>query len=493
MTPPTFAGPELAPLALPMNRRLHTLFTTFLFPLLLVACGTQHEPASARVPDPKAKLPLPDGRQFGAVNIQYADTNSADWRVKALKLDSFYAVQHRMGFNGAVLVGYKNKVLYERYYGYANKEAGVPWSPQTSSQLASTSKTFTGAAILYLHSRHYLNIDDYVTAYIDSFPYPQVTIRTLLNHRSGLPDYLKWVGNFRKDTKTPMYNDDVLDLMIRHKPGLDFKTNTRFKYSNSNYLLLASIIERVTEMPFKDFMKKHIFDPVGLKNTFVFDPADGFPANSSVSYKANWAREPIMFADGVYGDKGIYSTTQDMYRWDQSFYQNKLLDNATLELAYGPCSFEKPGVKNYGLGWRMLCYEDGYKVIFHNGWWHGNNTCFYRFVKDNFTIIVLGNKYTSSIYRQPPVVYRIINGTDAAHSEGFGGDEGTDPEPVAKPQAVKAAVHKAVPAKSAAAKKAPAKKPIAARTPAKKTPAKPAVKKAPAKKPVAKKTATKKR
>lgn len=112
-----------------------------------------------------------------------------------------------------------------------------------------------------------------------------------------------------------------------------------------------------------------------------------------------------MFADGVYGDKGVYSTVQDMYKWDQSFYQNVLLSNETLEMAYGPCSFEKPGVKNYGLGWRMLCFPNGDKIIYHNGWWHGNNTVFYRFIKDNFTIIILGNKYNNNIYRQAPIVY----------------------------------------------------------------------------------------
>lgn len=400
-----------------MRRALQSFFSTLIFSAALVACQSKNEPAAA-----SPRLPLPDKQQFGAVNIQYADTNSRQWQAVKSKLDSFYAAQARLGFNGAVLVGYKNKVLYERYLGYANREQGMTWARNTASQLASTSKTFTGAAILYLHSRRYLNIDDFVANYIDSFPYRDVTIRTLLNHRSGLPDYLKWVPRFRKDTKTPIYNDDVIAMMVQHKPAQEFKTDTRFKYSNTNYLLLASVIERVTEMKFKDFMKRYVFQPLGLNNTFVFDPADGFPINSSVSYRASWAIDPVMFADGVYGDKGIYSTAQDMYRWDQSLYQGKLLDNEMLELAYGPCSFEKPGVKNYGLGWRMLCYPDGYKVIYHNGWWHGNNTCFYRFIKDNFTIIVLGNKYTSSIYRQPPVVYKIIQG-DTTNREGFGGED----------------------------------------------------------------------
>jgi CubicO group peptidase (beta-lactamase class C family) len=127
-----------------------------------------------------------------------------------------------------------------------------------------------------------------------------------------------------------------------------------------------------------------------------------------------------MFADGIYGDKGIYSTVRDMYKWDQSFYQNKLLNNETIELAYGPCSFEKAGVKNYGLGWRMLCFTNGNKIIYHNGWWHGNNTCFYRFIKENFTIIILGNRFNKNIYKQPKVIYSIIKNTDA--SQGFDED-----------------------------------------------------------------------
>jgi len=99
-----------------------------------------------------------------------------------------------------------------------------------------------------------------------------------------------------------------------------------------------------------------------------------------------------------------------MFRWDQSFYQHKLLTNEIMELAYGPCSFEKPGIKNYGLGWRMLCYSNGNKIIYHNGWWHGNNTSFYRFIRENMTIIILGNKFTNSIYHQAPAVYSIIKG-----------------------------------------------------------------------------------
>ncbi|HTN45881.1 MAG TPA: serine hydrolase domain-containing protein [Flavipsychrobacter sp.] len=377
----------------------------------ILACRSHSEEVNAH---PKFDAPI-DTTPLQP--IQYADTTSPYYQNLIRRLDSFYQVQVKAGFNGSVLLGEKGKIFYERYFGYQNKELKYPLRSNTASQLASTSKTFTGAAILYLYQHNYLNIDDPVKTYLPQFPYDGITIKMLLNHRSGLPDYLKWYGRFVKDSKTPVYNDQIMTLFAKYKPALDFKTNTAFKYSNSNYATLASIIEAVTEMKYADFMKRYIFDPLGMKNTFIYDPANGLPATAAISYKANWIREPDMFADGVYGDKGIYSTVHDMYLWDQSFYQKKILDNETMELAYGPCSFEKPGVKNYGLGWRMLCFPSGNKIVYHNGWWHGNNTVFYRFIKENMTFIILGNKYNSGIYRQTKVLYSIIKNVPVG--EGF--------------------------------------------------------------------------
>jgi CubicO group peptidase (beta-lactamase class C family) len=264
--------------------------------------------------------------------------------------------------------------------------------------------------VLYLYQRKYLNIDDPVQHYLSNFPYPNITLRMLLNHRSGLPDYTKWVPEYREDQRTPITNAQMLQMMAQYKPALEFKPNARFTYCNTNYAILACVIEKVTEMNFRDFMRTYIFEPLGMQHTFIYDPAKGLPAEATISYKYNWYREPDMFADGVYGDKGAYSTPEDLYRFDQSFYQNKLLSNETIELAYGPCSFERPGVKNYGLGWRMLCYPNGAKIIYHNGWWHGNNTSFYRFIQEDMTIIVLGNRFSNAIYHQAPAVYSIMKG-----------------------------------------------------------------------------------
>lgn len=380
----------------------------------LLACQSKNEEATARTrfhDEPSS---------YTANTLGYADTSAPELQRIIHSLDSFYRIQVRGGFNGSVLIGEKGKIIYERYFGITNRSTGHPLQQNSSSQLASISKTFTGGAILYLYQHHYLNINDPVENYIPDFPYKGVTIKMLLNHRSGIPDYTKWVPRYRKSDE-PMYNDEVIELFIKYKPRLEFKSNTRFKYSNSNYIILAYLIEKVTEMKYSEFMKRYIFEPLGMKNTFVYDPAKGLPDNAAISYKYNWVREPDMFADGVYGDKGIYSTVRDMYRWDQSFYQNKLLSNETIELAYGPCSFEKPGVKNYGLGWRMLCFPSGNKIIYHNGWWHGNNTVFYRFIKENMTFIVLGNKYNNAIYRQAKVLYSIVKNVPV--DEGFDGEE----------------------------------------------------------------------
>lgn len=382
-----------------------TAFITLILSGLLLACQSSQEKVVAK---PNFGLPP---IEMGAIQLSHTDTNSTEWKIIARKLDSFYNLQMRAGFNGSVLVGYKGQILYEKYIGYSNKEQGTPLSPNNAVQLASVSKTLTGAAILYLYQNKYLDIDLDVRTYVKQFPYDGITLRMLLNHRSGLSNYWAWLPAFYK-SKAPISNDEVIQLMAKHKPKLSFKPNTRFTYCNTNYLLLASIIEEVTEMSFHKFMKDYFFDPLGMKNSFVFNAEIGLPATATQSYQGGYAKFPNDYRDGVYGDKGIYSTVEDMYRFDQSLYSGKILSNETLELAYGPCSFERPGVKNYGLGWRMLCYPDDYKIIYHNGWWHGNNTCFYRFIKDNFTIIVLGNKQSNSIYRQPPAIYSIIKNTD---------------------------------------------------------------------------------
>lgn len=379
----------------------------FSFAFFFFACQTVSEQQA------QAKPPMapPDGK-FSTVTLGFGDTSSEEGQALIRRLDSFYRRQSNAGFNGSVLVGYKGKIMYERYWGYCDKSAGTQLCAQNPSQLASTSKPFTATAILWLNQNKYLDIDMPVQKYLKDFPYPDITIKMLLSQRSGLPDYTKTGWTYWKSSE-PMYNEDLLQIFAKHKPRLNSKPDTRFEYSNTNYAMLARIIEEVAAMPYKQFMKEFIFEPLGMKHTFVYDPAERhlYASKITQSYRGNWAIFPETNEDGIYGDKGIYSTVEDMYRWDQSFYNHALLNDKTLRMAYTGYSNERAGVKNYGLGWRMMNFPDGYKIIYHNGWWHGNNTVFYRFVQDNFTIIVLGNKLNNSIYGQAKAVYDIVKHT----------------------------------------------------------------------------------
>ncbi len=380
------------------------VFFLFSFALFFVACQTVSEQSAEAKP-----LLAPPENVYAPVKLEFSDTASPEGQELIRQLDSFYRRETKAGFNGSVLVGYKGKILYERYFGYCDKGKGTLLCAQNPSQLASTSKPFTATAILWLHQNKYLDIDMPVQHYLKDFPYPDITITMLLNQRSGLPDYTKMGSRYWKSA-APMYNEDLLQIFARYRPKLNSRPNTRFEYSNSNYAMLARIIEEVAKMSYKQFMREFIFEPLGMKNTFVYDPTDRSGYNDIItqSYQFNWRIFPETHEDGVYGDKGIYSTVEDMYRWDQSFYKHALLNDRTLQMAYKGYSNERPGVKNYGLGWRMLNFPDGNKVIYHNGWWHGNNTVFYRFIKDNFTIIVLGNKYNSKIYGHAKAIYGIV-------------------------------------------------------------------------------------
>lgn len=381
-----------------IKRIIKTLYISSLL-LLMTSCTLNG----------KTPKPNDDGEpRFGKVTLQYTDTTQSVNKLLIYRLDTFYQRQIKAGFNGSVLVGYKGKVLYERYFGVSQKESGAMWSPQTQSQLASTSKTMTSGAILLLKDKGLLALDDLVKKYIPSFPYEAITIRMLLNHRSGLPDYIKFMG--KPAGKLFLNNDDVINFFATKKPKLNFTPDTRFTYCNSNFALLASVVESVSGMKFDYFMRRFIFSPLGMDCTFVIDPEKEKECTSAFCYSASWLKEPDMHHDGVVGDKGVYSSVRDLYKWDQALYSGKLIKRSTLEEAFKPYSFEKPGIKNYGLGWRMLNYPDGVKIVYHNGWWHGNNTCFYRFIQDNFTIIVLGNRFNKNIYRQPQQIYNIVMG-----------------------------------------------------------------------------------
>ncbi|MEY3059566.1 MAG: hypothetical protein RL000_918 [Bacteroidota bacterium] len=304
----------------------------------------------------------------------------------------------RTRFNGGILVSRNGKIIFEAYNGLEEVLKGDSINASTSFHLASVSKTITAMAVLKLFEEKSMSIDQPVAFYLNGFPFNKITVRNLLAHRSGLPNYVHFAEHLGWDTQKTLTNQDVLQLIIEKSALLDIgRPDAYFDYCNTNYALLALIIEKVSGLSFSTYLDQTIFKPLGMNNSFVFSmdkENDVLP-----SFKFNNQREPFMFLDAVYGDKNIYSTPRDMMKWDMSLYDTSFFSQKIIEEAFKGYSYERKGVKNYGLGWRLYEMPSGKKIVYHNGWWHGNNTVFSRLPQDTTVIIVLGNKFNRSIYQ----------------------------------------------------------------------------------------------
>jgi CubicO group peptidase (beta-lactamase class C family) len=348
-------------------------------------------------------------------NYQAPSLDSAVVRQGLLyrRLDSFFARRHKYsGFNGNVLILKAGRVLYKGCFGYCNYATKDTLDAQTSFQIASSSKPFTSTAILKLVEEGKLSLSDTLGKFFPGFPYRHITVQMLLCHRSGLPNYLYFGERLWKDKRTYMSNDDLLNILMNNKmlEGTS-RPGVRFQYNNTNFALLASIVEKVTGKHFPDYMEETFFDPLGMKHTWVRDVHNQKEERKhAISYSAAWKVQPEDPYDGVYGDKNVFSTTEDMMIWDRAFYDEKNLSAASQKEAYMPRSFEQKGVRNYGYGWRLIRQPNGNSVVYHNGWWHGNNTVFYRYMPDTFALIILSNRYNQGVYDVQPV-FNIIGAT----------------------------------------------------------------------------------
>jgi len=302
-------------------------------------------------------------------------------------------------FNGAVLVAKNGNIVFEKYQGDNPPEKNNPVTDSTPFHIASVTKTFTAMAVLKLWQEGKIDIDQQYSAYFPSFNYPGVTVRCLLNHRSGLPNYLYFMEDLGWNNAISIKNQDVLDWLINRKAELKdiSKPDTHFTYCNTNYVLLALLIEKISTQSYPAYIKMNFFDPLNMNHSFVFTEAE--TGRITHSYDAGGGLIPMNQLDLTYGDKNIYSTPKDLLIWHRFLSGGELFTTTTLEQAYTPYSNEKKGIRNYGLGWRMNLYPDGRKMIYHNGWWHGNNASFIRLLNEDACIIVLGNRQNRNIYK----------------------------------------------------------------------------------------------
>jgi CubicO group peptidase (beta-lactamase class C family) len=310
--------------------------------------------------------------------------------------DKFYVPNH---FSGSLLVAKNGHIIYEKYSGMANFETNDTITSQTPLHIASLSKVLTATATLLLVDSKKITLDQKVNTILDGFPYDDVTVRTLLNHRSGIRNYSyftdkKEIWN-QRDT---LRNKDLIPILNEHSILQEYRADTHFSYCNTNYAFLALIIEKITKMDYPTAMQKLIFDPLGMKNTFVFDLKRD-SKTASQSYKGNKIKYANNYLDAIYGDKNIYSTPRDLLKFDMATYNTAFLNKKLLKEVFKGYSYESRGTRNYGLGIRMFEWEDGKKMFYHNGWWHGNTSAYIKLKDEKVTLICVSNKYTRVTYK----------------------------------------------------------------------------------------------
>lgn len=294
--------------------------------------------------------------------------------------------------NGNILIAYKGYVLYQDARGYCNLKSKDSLSLASPFQLASVSKGFTAMAVMILKDRGLLNFDDTVKHLIAEFPYKNVTIRHLLNHTSGVPNYMYMAGQ-NNPHEMALNNEDVLKLLIKHKMPLNFKPGKSFRYSNTGYALLALLVERISGQPFDLFLKANIFLPLQMNQTFAYnkhllDSIQKRPIGyHSLKSAQNYEYDPI---DEVLGDKSIYSTVEDLYKWSNAWNTEILVSRSVLEEAFVKPVIQNQRVIDYGFGWRFKEIE-GKEAIYHNGLWHGFTSTLTRIPSEDLTIIILNN------------------------------------------------------------------------------------------------------
>jgi CubicO group peptidase (beta-lactamase class C family) len=344
---------------------------------------------------------------FAKTDSQQVDSRRGSDRTAADKVDALLAPWSKGDTPGvAVLVIKDGKVLLKKGYGLASLETKKPIGPDTAFLLGSITKPFTAMAIMILAERKKLHYDDPLSKFFPEFPpyAEKVTIRHLLNHTAGFPEYDDlFVKSGKMDSDWPRSakskpsrfeptSKDALQILSQEKE-LQFTPGDQYKYSNSGYMILAQIVEKVSGKSFAQFLQQEIFQPLSMKRSRLYDETRPAIKNRATSYKlAEGVYQEIDYApqNAVYGEDNIYTTVEDMYYWDQALSRNKLVSAATLKEAFTPGQLNNGETTNYGFGW-FVRKTPGQDRLWHLGGWLGFRTAILRLPDLRFTVVVLSN------------------------------------------------------------------------------------------------------
>jgi len=305
-------------------------------------------------------------------------------------------------FSGVVLFASNGNPIYHKAFGYRNFENKVSLDTTDIFELASVSKQFTAMIIMMLKEENKLSYDDPIEKYLPGLPYSAITIRHLLTHTSGLPDY-QAIMDQHWDKSKVAGNDDIIRYLKEYHPTIVFNPGDKYEYSNTGYVLLASIAEKASGKDFIDLCRDRIFKPVGMKSTDIrsleekkstenfavghiyveeknrYIRADSFPSSNYTIWLGNRK-----------GPGRISSTSEDLLLWDQALYHVNLVDSTTLNNAFAPMPLNNGSLSMYGFGW-MLNPDNNNRIVYHTGSNPGYNTKLVRFIDQNKTLILLCN------------------------------------------------------------------------------------------------------
>lgn len=345
-----------------------------------------------------------------SIPVEYYSKNST--KNVSHKLDSLLnRINKRHDFHGAVLVAKNKKIVYQNQVGYADFRKKTLINSESTFQLASVSKQFTAAAIMQLKEKNKLKLTDSVNAYFPDFPYKNITIRNLLNHTSGLPKYF-WVAEHEWKENKPPTNKDLMEVLPISKAKRFFKPGRNFDYSNTGYFVLASIIEKVTGISFNQYLQKNIFEPLNMKNSYVYSyQNDTIRKNQLKGYRLyrGWKHIKIgnTVNDAIVGDKNVYSTLEDLFKWTYGLNSELLIKQESLELMYTKGETIYGRKVPYGFGFRLGMRDE--KNIYHYGKWNGFSTALTNYLEEDLVVIVLEHTSYSSLKYLNKKIKKIVS------------------------------------------------------------------------------------
>lgn len=345
----------------------------------------------------------------------------------ARRLDSLFTDAYDKGaFNGNVLIAEKGNVIFTKSYGFADFGEQRKLGRGSAFELASVSKQFTAMGIFLLQKQGKLRFDDKLAQYVPELGfYGDITIGQLVHHTGGLPDYM---GLLEKhwDLNKIATNDDVIRAMAEHKPAADFQPGAKYEYSNTGYMLLGTIIERVSKQSFGDFLKKYLFKPLGMDRTWVYrrryrpekvaDYAFGYVIDGQgkkILPDDSQSDNYVVPLDGIVGDGTVNSNVDDLLKWDRALYSDKLLNVREREMLFAPATDNSGNEVPYGFGWMVRNDPKYGRIASHSGGWPGYVTYIERQLDRDRTIIILQNLHVPGMSARAEKVRKIING------EGF--------------------------------------------------------------------------